>query len=153
MQSAGRLQVKQAAPCVSFSDTLFCIQAGLRPAWKASRYPGPATQSHCIRACTSFFLFSGFCQDWPSRSTARFDAPADPGRLLAARSGFFFNLTYVWIHASGDVRFPGIPNVNKDRVEPHRLNMDNSTAAHGGNPQAELPTINSTYRSANVRML
>lgn len=87
LQSAGRLQVKQAAPCVSFSDSLFCAQAGLRPASNASRYPGSAVPPSEGKAPQLhrmyFFLFSGFCRDWPSQSTARFDAPADPGRLVA----------------------------------------------------------------------
>lgn len=103
LQSAGRLQVK-----ASSALCLVLRQPILRPGGSETsverlslswvrRAPerGKAPQLHRIQASTSF-CFSGFCQDWPTQSTARLDAPADPGHLLAVAVSAVGSIVHIY---------------------------------------------------------
>lgn len=140
LHSAGRL------PCVSLSDSLSCVQVGLRPAASASRYPGARLTAAC-----SYFLGSvKIGRGNPPQDLT--PLPIRAGSLLLAQALIFrrlcrrFNLTYIWIRASGDVRFPVIPEVNKIWWRPvictWTTPLLHSAVLHN----------NSTNRSANVRM-
>lgn len=159
LQPAGRLSVKQAAPCVSFSDSLFCVQAGLRPASNASRYAGSAVprgegQRH---SCTASKHVTSFCL-LDSVKIGRRNPLQDLTPLpIRAVSLLWLSppLVQSYIYMDSCQWSCGISrhfDVNKIGWSPGLCTW-RAPPLHRAPLHKQTSTIKSTDRSANVRML